>query len=262
MTVHRLSVPYDRVPHGAVNAYLVDADDSTVLVDPPVEHADVDALLDARLGERTLDAVVVTHHHPDHAGGIAAYARDHGATVWCRVGRESAFAAAAGITPDRTFSEGTRIADAVTVLDTPGHAPEHVAFTAPDGLICGDLAVDAGSVAVAAPEGDLRAYLTSLRRVRALAPSRLYPGHGPIVDAPVEICDRLLRHRLDREARVLAAVRGGARRLDAVTDAAYEKDVSTVRTLAVATVKAHVEKLATERRVLWDGTHVRPVDTT
>jgi ribonuclease/clavin/mitogillin len=251
--VHRIPVPYDRVPHGAANAYLVDAD-RTVLVDPPARHGDIDARLDGR----TLDAVAVTHNHPDHVGGVAHYARKHDATVWCRVGRESGFADAAGVAPDRTFREGTHVAGALTVLDAPGHAPEHVAFATPDGLLSGDLAVAEGSVAVAAPEGDLRAYLTALRRVRARGPPRLYPGHGPVIDDPATTCERLIRHRLDREARVLAAVRDGARTLDAVTDAAYEKDVSDVRELAVATVRAHVEKLATERRVRWDGERVRP----
>jgi len=253
VTVHQIPVPNDRVPHGTVNTYLVDAD-RTVLVDPPTRHADVDA----RLDDRTLDAVAVTHNHPDHVGGVAHYARTHAATVWCRVGREDAFADAAGVAPDLTFREGTRVADTLTVIDTPGHAPEHVAFATPGGLISGDLAVAEGSVAVAAPEGDLRAYLTSLRRIRAQAPARLHPGHGPVIDDPAATCARLIRHRLDREARVLAAVRSGARTLDAVTDAAYEKDVSHVRELAVATVRAHVEKLAAERRVRWDGEQMRP----
>ncbi len=254
MTAHRIPVPYDRVPHGAANAYLVDAADRTVLVDPPAPHADIDARLDGD----TLDAIAVTHDHPDHVGGVAHYARRHDATVWCRVGRERSFTEAAGVAPDRTFREGTRIADVLTVLDTPGHAPDHVAFASPEGLLSGDLAVAEGSVAVAAPEGDLRAYLTSLRRVRVRAPSRLLPGHGPPIDDPAATCERLLRHRLDREARVLAAVREGAETLDAVTDAAYEKDVSAVRELAVATVEAHVEKLVAEGRVRWDGERVQP----
>jgi len=122
-----------------------------------------------------------------------------------------------------------------------------------------ELAVPAeGSVAVAAPEGDLRAYLTSLRRIRARAPDRIHPGHGPVIDDPRATCERLLRHRLDRERRVLAAIREGNDTLDAVTDAAYEKDVSAVWEAAVATVEAHVEKLAVEGRVRRDGDRVRP----
>jgi glyoxylase-like metal-dependent hydrolase (beta-lactamase superfamily II) len=238
-------MPYERVPYGRVNAYVVE-DASTVLVDPPERHPDIDAAVDA------LDHVAVTHHHPDHVGGVAAYAREHDATVWCRTGREAAFEAAAGVAPDRTFREGVDLGG-LTVLDTPGHAPEHVAFAHGGDLLVGDLAVAEGSVAVAAPEGDLRAYLSSLRRVHARAPGRLHPGHGPTVDETRAACERLVRHRLDRETRVLAAVHGGAETVAAVTDAAYEKDVSAVRELAEATVRAHLEKLAVEGRVRWTG---------
>jgi hypothetical protein len=57
-------------------------------------------------------------------------------------------------------------------------------------------------------------------------------------------------------------VDAGARTLDDVVDGAYDKDVSDVRGLARATVRAHLEKLAVERRVRWDATtgRVEPSD--
>ncbi|MFB6117098.1 MBL fold metallo-hydrolase [Halosegnis sp.] len=253
MTVHRIPVTHEHVPTGAVTAHVVD-EERIILVDPPERHPDIDALL----ADRDLDAIAVTHHHPDHAGGVAAYAREHDATVYCRTGRAEAFTAATGVTPDWTVAEGDRVAGTLTVRDTPGHAPEHLAFAHESGLLCGDLAVADGSVAVTAPEGDLRAYLTSLRRVRQFAPDQLYPGHGPVIEEPQATCERLLAHRRDREQRVLAAVEAGASTLDAVTDAAYEKDISAVRELAVGTVEAHLEKLAVEGRVMWDGRRVAP----
>jgi hypothetical protein len=54
-------------------------------------------------------------------------------------------------------------------------------------------------------------------------------------------------------------VRSGARALEDILDAAYEKDVSAVRDLARTTVVAHLEKLAVEGRVSWDGERARPV---
>ncbi|WP_372910142.1 MBL fold metallo-hydrolase [Salinigranum sp.] len=263
--MHRTAVPVDRpVPTGATNCYLVGSD-GALLVDPPARHADVDALL----AGRTVEHLAVTHTHPDHVGGVAHYAAETGATVWARHGHERAFEAATGVTPDRTMREGTVVdtdAGAVTVLDIPGHARDHVAFELEFGgergrggerdgsVLCGDLAVAEGSVVVGAPEGDMRAYLTSLRRLRARSPSRLHPGHGPPVDDPRATLDRLIHHRLARERRVQRAVDAGARTLDEVVDGAYDKDVSDVRGLARATVRAHLEKLAVERRVRWDAT--------
>lgn len=249
--MERISVPVaTRAPTGQTNAYVLGSDQAA-LVDPAARH---DRLDDALAG-RSLEHVLVTHHHPDHVGAVAEYASDHDAAVWARRGREAAFETAAGVAPDRTFVEGTPIPvddGHVHVVDTPGHVPEHVGVATGDGLVAGDLAVAEGSVVVGAHEGDMRAYCSSLRRVIARAPERLFPGHGPVIDDPVATCRRLLAHRLDRERRVEAAVRDGARTLAAITDAAYDKDLEGVRDLAEATVAAHLEKLAVEGRVRWD----------
>ncbi len=249
--VTRVSVALDtRAPTGQTNAYLLGRRDG-LLVDPPGRSADLDGAV-----ERLNPAhVAVTHHHPDHVGALADYATEYDLTVWCLDGRSDGFETATGIAPDRTFGPGGSIpaADGVEVVDTPGHAPEHVAFVADDGLVAGDLAVAEGSVVVGAPEGDMRAYLSSLRRVHAMGPDTLYPGHGPVIEDPRATTRRLIGHRLDRERRVLAAVEGGFRELDAIVDAAYDKDISHVRDLATATVVAHLEKLDVEGRLGWDG---------
>ena len=249
-------------PEDATNCYYLD-DADALLVDPAARDEDLELLVH----DSAIDVghVAVTHHHPDHVGAVAWVADVTDATVWCRAGRERAFADATGVAPDRTFREGTAIETgngAVTVLDTPGHAPEHVAFSFPrsngEHLVSGDLAVAEGSVVVGAPEGDLRAYLTSLRRLRARTPTKLLPGHGPAIEDPRATLGRLLDHRLDRERRVLAAVADGATSVSDVTDAAYDKDVSHVRPLAEATVRAHLEKLAVERRLRFDGERATP----
>jgi len=243
-----------RAPGGRTTAYVVGETDA-LLVDPTATDERLEGELDR------VAHVAVTHHHPDHVGGVAACAEAADATVWCRYGREAAFADATGVRPDRTFRDGTEIPTgdgAVVVRGTPGHAPEHVAFSAGESLLVGDLAVAEGSVVVGAPEGDMRAYLTSLRRVRALAPKRLYPGHGPTVEEPRATCERLLRHRLDREQRVLAAVEAGNRAVTDILDAAYGKNLTGVRDLAGVTVRAHLDKLHHEGRISWDGSRADP----
>lgn len=239
---------------GQTNAYVVGSDDS-LLVDP----ADDDPELTTLVTDRQVSHVVVTHHHPDHVGGVADYATEFDLTVWCRAGREDAFESAAGIAPDRTFCHRSRIpaAGGIEVYDTPGHAPEHVGFAVrTDGdhcLLSGDLAVQAGSVVVGSPEGDMRAYVSSLRRVHARNFDRLLPAHGPEIPDPRATCERLLDHRLDRERRIEAAVQAGHADPEHIVDAVYEKDISEVYELALATVVAHLEKLAIEGRVSWDG---------
>ncbi|QPV65030.1 MBL fold metallo-hydrolase [Halosimplex litoreum] len=265
MQVTRAGVDVEtRAPTGQTNVYVLGSDPA-LIVDPATRSDELDALA----AERGVGHVAVTHHHPDHVGAVADYADAHDATVWARTGRADAFEAATGVGPDRTFAEGTTIETgdgAVRVVDTPGHAPEHVAFAATDGaesvLVGGDLAVAEGSVVVGAPGGDVRAYLTSLRRVYARSPDRLLPGHGPTVEgvAVRETAARLLAHRLDRERRIHEAVRDGAETVPDTTTAAYETDLSEVRDLAEATVRAHLEKLAVEGSVRWDGERAAPAE--
>ncbi|KAB1189152.1 MULTISPECIES: MBL fold metallo-hydrolase [Haloferax] len=258
MHVTRVSVPVTtRAPSGATNAYIVSDGDEQLLVDPAARTAELDALVE-RHGSTHL---AVTHTHPDHVGAVAEYARETDATVWCRRGRERAFEAATGVEPDLTFTEGTTIpvGSGVDVLDTPGHARDHVTFVVGGDYLSGDLAVAEGSVVVGAPDGDMRAYLVALRRLHARDPATLYPGHGPEITDPRPVLERLVAHRNSREAAVLDAIRAGNATPDSVTDAAYDKDISAVRDLARATVVAHIEKLAAERRVQWDSDQERVV---
>ena len=257
MDWQRADVPVPtRAPTGTTAAYVL-GDESALLVDP----ADTDDTLDALLSDCTIAHIALTHTHPDHAGAVAHYARETNATVWARRGRARAFEAATGVTPDRLFSGGTTIptdAGPVTVLDTPGHAPEHVAFETDGTVVSGDLAVAEGSVVVGAPEGDVRAYLSSLRRLHARDPDALLPGHGPRIERPRETCARLIDHRLERERRVRGAIEDGADTLEDVLEAAYDKDLTGVRDLARRTVLAHLEKLAVEGTVSWDGERAPP----
>ncbi|MFC7098222.1 MBL fold metallo-hydrolase [Halobaculum marinum] len=245
--VDRFAIPVEtRAPGGTTNAYVVGTDE-TLLVDPAARTDTLDTVV----REKVADHVAVTHTHPDHVGAVAAYAAETGATVWARRGYEDRFVEATGVEPDRTFSPGDRVGP-TTVVDLPGHAPDGVGFETGNGVVCGDVAVAEGSVVVAAPEGDMRAYLTALRRLHARNPPALFPGHGPRIDDARATCARLVDHRLGRERRVVDAVEGGTRAVDALLEAAYDKDLTGVEDLARATLVAHVEKVARAGRIRWD----------
>lgn len=251
MEYARFQLPMDGVPTGSTNAYLL-GDDPAVLIDPG-SHTPA---LEAAVENATVEAIAATHTHPDHVGALAHYAGMTGATVYTRRWREDRFERATGVSPDRTLAEGETIPigehAAARVLETPGHAVDHLAFETPVGTVCGDLAIAAGSLAVTAPGGDMRAYLTSLRRLHARQPGALLPGHGAIAENARETLVRLIDHRRQRERRVLAAVENGAGRPNEIVDAAYEKDLTGVRGMAEGTVRAHLQKLAAEGALDWD----------
>lgn len=264
MELTRCPVPTPtRAPDGETNTYVVGRAPA-LLVDPAGRTEELDRLV----RDRRVAHILVTHTHPDHVGAVDEYARETGATVWARAGHRDRFRAATGIEPDRTMTGGTTISlsrgeghtgEFVHVLDTPGHTPDHVSIVVGDGgpICCGDCAVRDGSVVVGAPDGDVRAYLTSLRRLLAIGPPKLLPGHGPPIDDPRHTLERIVSHRLERERRILDAVEDGARRLEEILERAYEKDLTGVEDLARATVVAHLEKLAVEGKLEWDGERAR-----
>jgi glyoxylase-like metal-dependent hydrolase (beta-lactamase superfamily II) len=101
----------------------------------------------------------------------------------------------------------------LTILETPGHTPDHISLEwdaqgcGGRALFVGDLVLGSGDAAlVGAPEGDVRAYLASLDRIQARRPARLYPGHGPPLDDPVEAVGRFRSHRLQRIEQVRRAL--------------------------------------------------------
>ena len=195
-----------------------------------------------------LDVLLLTHGHRDHASGVPALTRRFPLLRVRNHGEDAC-------------SDGERIAAGDTVLvaiHTPGHAPDHCCFfdERNGDLFCGDLLRQDGTVVIPASDGgDLVAYLASLRRIRALAPARLLPGHGPVVDEPVRLIDGYLRHREGREAQILEALRMAPAGPDTIARRVYGPLPEVIAPAAADTVLAHLRKLGQEgRAVEEDGT--------
>ena len=154
------------------NTWVVGRDPAYV-IDPgpalPAHVAAVVAELDARGG---LGAVLLTHDHHDHSEAVGLL----------RERRPAPLAAARGPV-DVLLVDGDRLGP-LLALATPGHAPDHLAFLAGPACFTGDAVLGAGSVFVAPLPGAMSAYLAALRRLRALAPAVICPGHGPTITDP------------------------------------------------------------------------------
>jgi glyoxylase-like metal-dependent hydrolase (beta-lactamase superfamily II) len=205
------------------------------LVDAGVGHPDHLADIERALQGATLRRVLITHGHSDHVDGLPALrARWPEVEVVRSVG---------------TFPAGDTTLEAI---DTPGHAPDHLCFfdQASRDLYCGDLARLGGSIVIPANTGgDLRDYLNSLKRVRALDPRRLLPGHGPIVERPLALIDEYIAHRDLRDRQILAAIAAGARTPEEIVERVYPTLASSLKRAAAATVEAHLQKLRKEGKL-------------
>ncbi|MGY1787389.1 MBL fold metallo-hydrolase [Geodermatophilus sp. SYSU D00698] len=241
------------------NTYLVGAPGSgqAVVVDPgpddPAHLAAVEEALAAR--DARCVAVLVTHHHGDHAEAAQPWGTRFGAPV------AAADAAVAG-PGGRLLEPGERLRLAGTALDvvpTPGHTPDHLAFRLESGaVLVGDHVLGRGTSVVTHPEGDVVAYLESLRRVHDLGPSALYCGHGPeLTEDPGAVLDFYLAHRAFRESQLLAALVRGAGTVDAVVADVYAEVPRALWPAAAQSTRATLAKLAAEGHVVVDGDRVR-----
>jgi len=249
--VRRVLAPNPSLLTGpGTNSYLV-GDDDLVAIDPgPLAESHLDAL--ARLTDGRLRYVLLTHRHADHAAAAAALARRTGAAILsCR---ELPDAGPVGELADGDVVRVGRFR--LEAIATPGHASDHLCFLleatpeVPRTLFTGDHVLGGTSVAVIPPDGDMGAYLQSLRRLATLAPppALLAPGHGPPArDAPGTIA-AYLEHRLARERAVLEALAARPGRAADLVEPVYGSLPAGLVPAATATVWAHLRKLGAEGR--------------
>jgi glyoxylase-like metal-dependent hydrolase (beta-lactamase superfamily II) len=160
------------------NAFLVTGE-RTVLVDPGANY-DVVAAIREHVDD--LDAVVVTHPHPDHVGNLAAVKDAFGVDAW------GFDADAEGIDHELADGDTVRIGDdQYEALHTPGHEPHHLCFYSRSKgvLFSADLVFASGGFGrTDLPGGDREVLVESIERLLEVVDEDLnamHSGHGPSV---------------------------------------------------------------------------------
>ena len=214
----------------------------SVVVDPgPLDAAHLAAVFEVA---DPVAVVLLTHGHPDHAEGARTFAE------WAGCGVRA-------VDPAHRLSEDG-LADGefldvdglrLRVVATPGHTADSVSFLLPAdaAVLTGDTVLGRGSTVVAHPDGRLRAYLASLRRIRRLAEElplrQLLPGHGPARTDPAAVVDDYLRHREERLEQVRRALAAGAGSPRAVVARVYADVDPALWPAAEQSVRAQLDYL-------------------
>jgi glyoxylase-like metal-dependent hydrolase (beta-lactamase superfamily II) len=229
------------------NTWLLDGA-QPALIDAGIGAARHVSAIARALRARSLVRVLVTHGHPDHASGVPALRMTWPSIEACKypLRGESGWRA---LKDGEAIRAGDRM---LTVMHTPGHAQDHVCFWDAElrDLYTGDMLILGTSVMIPFGRGgNLREYLQSLERLAALEPVRIFPGHGQVIDAPLEVIEQYLKHRQLREHQILECLSAKVTDVTGIVARLYPGLESGLLAAARSTVEAHLAKLREEGRL-------------
>lgn len=249
--------------------YLVGNGTSLAVIDPgPMMPDHGEAILRAA-SDRQISHILVTHTHLDHSPLSAWLKERTGAPIYAfgahgagRRGGLDGEEVEAGA--DRAFAPDHILADSdcicgdgwtLQAVHTPGHTANHLCFhlEEEDTLFCGDHIMGWSTTVISPPDGDMRDYIASLRRIIDIKPAKLLPTHGPSIDNPEPFIRAIITHRKMREGQIIKQLEGGAETIDAMVERMYKDVHKALHPAAARSVLAHMIAMVDEGRVKCDG---------
>jgi ribonuclease/clavin/mitogillin len=246
------------------NTYLLGTGPRRILLDPGQGVDAYQPILEEameRVGCESFQEIVLTHGHPDHIGGCEQVMGRFGSLPvkkcpWPEVDAAYSFEITAIGDGDVVETEGATL----RAIHTPGHAPDHLCFVIEEegSLISGDNVLGVGTTVIPSASGDLAQYMSSLERLLAENPGRIYPAHGPCIEDGVAKIREYIDHRLERDDQILAAMGDGADIVSAIVEIVYAAYPKALHAAAGQSVTSHLVKLEREGRVCRDGAAEAP----
>lgn len=252
--VWRLPLRTPTVPPATATNLMVVGQSRLALVEPATPFADerrvLDEVLEALAAEgRRVELLVITHHHEDHVGDVERLRQRLGVPVYAHPRTAERLPWPVDHTLDDgdelELGEGIRL----RAVHTPGHAPGHLVLHELGSGIAhaGDMVAGEGTILIDPDDaGDMGQYLASLERLGQLGTRALVPAHGPVLHDPRGVVDHYVRHRLAREAKVLAALDAGAHDDAELLARAYADTPRVLWGLAARSLAAHLHKLVVD----------------
>jgi len=245
------------------------------VIDPGPDDPAHLAAIEKAVGGQTVSHIIVTHSHVDHSPLAAVLSAKTGAPVYgfgpadaarsalmSQLAVEGNLGGAEGIdpnfTPDILVADGEKITGAewdVTAVHTPGHLSNHLCFAweGNDSLFSGDHVMGWASTLVSPPDGDLTAFMASLKTLQNRPEHTYYAGHGAPLFEAHNMLDYLLAHRLGREDQIMARLQTASRTVAELTADMYADVNPLLHGAASRNVLAHLIDLFERGLVMPEG---------
>lgn len=251
-------------------------DTNVVVIDPgPANPDHIQTIINALGPKERVVGILVTHTHIDHSPAAAPLAKATGAPVFAfgehGTGMSEAMIALSktgadmggGEGADRDFKPTMAVKDgdvikfpglSFTALHTPGHLSNHLCFDVGNGVVfTGDLVMGWATTMVSPPDGDMAAFMNSLRAMQERGDRLYYPGHGEPVRNVAENLDYQISHRKLRDAQIRQVLKSAPATPTELTAKIYTNVDKSLHPAAARNVFAHLLGMLSEEMVEVDG---------
>ena len=237
------------------NTYIVGKENFTVIDPGPAIEGHIKDIV--RVCGEDVSQILVTHTHPDHSPGAKLLHQRTAAPV---MGMYAKYPKHQDRTfkPNKELCEGDEIKEVdhtLISIHTPGHASNHICFFLEEEkiLFTGDHIMEGSTVVISPPDGNMREYIHSLEKLKALGIKTIAPGHGETMRDANAVVDWIVSHRMFREKKVVDAITELNRcTLDELLPKVYDDVGSHLHGIAKSSLEAHLIKLIEEEKVTKD----------
>lgn len=243
------------------NTYLIGSGKRRILLDTGDGNQEYTQLLIRNLNDTGIEisTILLSHWHIDHIGGVSGILSHTSDTISVykypgeKDGELRDSWKADPIKDGQEFVTEDGSAKLVAYF-TPGHAVDHVVFylVQEDALFSGDNVLGEGSTVF----NDLSQYINSLNRMIGLCKkqkTRIYPGHGPLIEDAIERINVYIQHRQDREDEILHMLYQqpfNALTIEDLSNIMYKDVAPDVVNAAQRVIGLHLNKLLDESKVI------------